>query len=332
MEKPLLSHAEALANATPIDWKEEDISQPSFIGRRVLAPIDLQELAQFIDWTFFFSAWELKGRFPAIFDDPTVGSQARTLYEDGVKLLGEMIDGEQIEARAVYGLWPAHSEGDDIVLYQDELRQTEAARFPMLRQQAPSRSGVPNRSLADFVAPRSSGLADHIGAFAITAGLGADALATQHEEKHDDYTSILVKALADRLAEAGAEWLHERVRSEWGYETQGSFSNDQLIGEKYRGIRPAFGYPACPDHTPKQTLFDLLDAEPVGLSLTESFMVQPGASVSGLYFAHPEARYFSIGRLGRDQIDDYARRCGMPLAEMERWLASNLGYEPKAKG
>ncbi|MDE0885082.1 MAG: methionine synthase [Myxococcota bacterium] len=331
MKKPLLSLGQAVANSTPIDWKEEDISQPSSIGRRVLAPIDLRELSQFIDWTFFFSAWELKGRFPAIFDDPKVGSQARSLYDDGVKLLGEMIDREEIEARAVYGLWPANSEGEDIVLYQDELRQAEAARFPMLRQQAPSRAGVPSRSLADFVAPRSSGLADHVGAFAITAGLGADALATQYEKKHDDYTSILVKALADRLAEAGAEWLHQRVRTEWGYETQGSFSNDQLIDEKYRGIRPAFGYPACPDHTPKKTLFELLDAEPVGLSLTESFMMQPGASVSGLYFAHPEARYFSVGRLGRDQLVDYAKRCDMPLVEAERWLASNLGYEPGAK-
>ena len=331
MKKPLLSLGQAVANSTPIDWKEEDISQPSSIGRRVLAPIDLRELSQFIDWTFFFSAWELKGRFPAIFDDPKVGSQARSLYDDGVKLLGEMIDREEIEARAVYGLWPANSEGEDIVLYQDELRQAEAARFPMLRQQAPSRTGVPSRSLADFVAPRSSGLADHVGAFAITAGLGADALATQYEKKHDDYTSILVKALADRLAEAGAEWLHQRVRTEWGYETQGSFSNDQLIDEKYRGIRPAFGYPACPDHTPKKTLFELLDAEPVGLSLTESFMMQPGASVSGLYFAHPEARYFSVGRLGRDQLVDYAKRCDMPLVEAERWLASNLGYEPGAK-
>jgi len=331
LKKPLLPHAEARANAAAIEWRAEDIAKPEFIGRRVQGPIDLAELTKYIDWTFFFSAWELTGRFPSILDDPKVGLQARALYDDAQKVLGEIIAQGALTARAVHGFWPAHSEGDDIVLYTDATRRHEAARFPMLRQQARSRSGTPNRSLADFVAPVESGLPDHVGAFAITAGIGADALAARYEDDNDDYTAILVKALADRLAEAGAEWLHERARRQWGYESETAYSNEQLIAEHYRGIRPAFGYPACPDHTPKGTLFRLLGAEQVGLSLSESFVMLPAASVSGLYFAHPEARYFALGPIGEDQVSDYAQRCRLTLREAERWLSPQLGYAPRPR-
>ena len=329
LKKPLLPIEEARANRAAFDWQASDIPQPAFIGRQVLDTIDLAELTRYIDWTFFFSAWELRGRFPAILDDPTVGTEARTLYEDAQKLLGEIIEQGTLTARGVYGFWPARSEGDDIVLMDDATRASEVARFPMLRQQSPGKSGVPNRCLADFIAPAESGLADHVGAFAVTAGIGAEALAGQYEERGDDYNAILVKSLADRLAEASAEWLHEQVRRQWGYEPGEPFSNEQLIAEKYRGIRPAFGYPACPDHTPKKALFDLLGADEVGLGLTESLVMLPAASVSGLYFSHPTARYFAVGRLGEDQVTDYARRAGLSKEEAERWLAPNLGYAPE---
>ncbi|MCS5635210.1 MAG: methionine synthase [Myxococcota bacterium] len=331
LKKPLLSIGKARANRAAIDWQADDISQPAFVGRRLIDPIDLAELTRYIDWTFFFSAWELRGRFPGILDDPKVGTEARALYDDAQKLLGEIIEQGTLTARGVYGFWPAHSQGDDIVLYRDATRASELARFPMLRQQGPGKSGVPNRCLADFVAPAESGLADHVGAFAVTAGIGAEALAGGYEARGDDYNAILVKALADRLAEASAEWLHERVRREWGYEPEEPFSNEHLIAEKYRGIRPAFGYPACPDHTPKETLFDLIGAEEVGLGLTESRVMLPAASVSGLYFAHPAARYFAVGRVGEDQVVDYARRAGLGKAEAERWLAPNLGYLPQGE-
>jgi 5-methyltetrahydrofolate--homocysteine methyltransferase len=229
----------------------------------------------------------------------------------------------------VYGFWPASGEGEDVVLYTDESRSSELTRFPMLRQQAVLGEGTPNRCLSDFVAPRSSGVDDWIGAFAVTAGLGADALAGEFEQDLDDYNAILVKALADRLAEAYAELMHARARSEWSYGADESFSNEELIAEKYRGIRPAFGYPACPDHLPKRILFDLLDAPEQGIELTESCAMTPAASVSGLYFAHPRARYFTVGRLGSDQVEAYARRSGETLGEIERWLSPNLGYEPE---
>jgi 5-methyltetrahydrofolate--homocysteine methyltransferase len=327
-KKPLASHADACANRTPIEWRAEDIAQPESPGRRVLSDIDLAEIAECIDWTFFFSAWDLKGRFPNILDHPKVGAAARDLYDDGRELLAEIIAGKKLQAHAVYGLWPACSEGDDIIVWRDEGRSEELTRFPMLRQQSIAQAGNPNRSLADFIAPRESGLEDWIGAFAITAGIGADDLASGYQKAGDDYTSIMVKALADRLAEAGAEWLHRRIRIEWGYETAGAVDNEALIAEKFRGIRPAFGYPACPDHTPKRILFDLLQANEAGIELTESCAMHPGASVSGLYFAHPEARYFNVGRLGKDQVESYARRRGLTLTDAERWLAPNLGYEP----
>jgi 5-methyltetrahydrofolate--homocysteine methyltransferase len=255
---------------------------------------------------------------------------ARELYENGNALLDRIAREKLLRARGVYGFWPAASDGDDIVLYTGEDRGEELLRFHMLRQQARQPTRTPNRSLADFIAPADSGVADYLGAFACTTGLGAAELAARYEADHDDYHAIMVKALADRLAEAFAEWLHERARRDWGYGRDESLDNEDLIAERYRGIRPAFGYPACPDHTEKWTLFQLLDAPSVGMELTETCAMKPAASVSGLYFAHPDARYFTVGRLGRDQVEAYARRKGLGLAEMERWLGPNLGYEPEA--
>ncbi len=321
--RALLSLAEARANRLQTDWDNLALPVPALIGRRVVEP-PLADLLPYIDWTFFFSAWELKGRFPGILDDPTVGEAARDLYENAQALLKVMMADPRIIARGVYGFWPANAQGDDIVVYRDDARQKEVARFPMLRQQAPIADGRPNRSLADFVAPASSMAPDYIGAFAVTAGLGVEQLAREYEEKHDDYSAIMVKALADRLAEAFAEWLHAEARRDWGYGADERLSAEDLIDEKYRGIRPAFGYPACPDHTSKHTLFALLDAGAVGITLTESYAMLPAASVSGLYFSHPEAKYFSVGRIGRDQLEDYAARKGMPVDEAARWLAPNL--------
>jgi len=329
-EEKLLPYAEALAQRTPIEWRAEDLPEPAFLGRRVLDDVPLETLARYIDWTFFFTAWELKGRFPKILEHPAHGAAARELYENGLALLRRITGEKLLRARGVYGFWPANADGDDIVLYADESRTKELLRFAMLRQQRTAEPGKPTRSLADFVAPAGSGLADHVGAFAVTAGLGADALARSFEAAHDDYDAILVKALADRLAEAFAEYLHERARRDWGYEPDRPFANEDLIDEKYRGIRPAFGYPACPDHTEKWKLFDLLRAREVGIDLTEQLAMTPAASVSGLYFAHPAARYFTVGRIGRDQVQAYAQRKGMSVAEVERWLSPNLGYDPAA--
>jgi 5-methyltetrahydrofolate--homocysteine methyltransferase len=329
-EKPLLSLAEARRRRTPIAWRAEDLAQPAFFGPRELRNVPLAELRPFIDWTFFFSAWELPGKFPRIFESPKHGAEARKLYDDANRLLDELEKSRALQANAVYGFWGAAADGDDVVLYADDARACEAARFPMLRQQRPH-DGAPQRSLADFVAPRDAGLADSVGAFAVTAGLGADVLVKKAEAAHDDYRAILIKALADRLAEAFAEMLHARARREWGYGAEEQLSNEDLIDEKYRGIRPAFGYPACPDHSEKRTLFHLLGAPRVGITLTESCAMWPAASVSGLYFAHPQARYFNVGLIDRDQARDYAARKGMPLAEVERWLAPNLGYDPDEK-
>jgi 5-methyltetrahydrofolate--homocysteine methyltransferase len=317
---PLLPYRLAAQRRTPIEWRAEDVPEPAFTGVRTVEP-SLATLRDYIDWTFFFTAWELKGRYPQILDHPDHGQAARDLFKDANELLDEIVDAGSLAARGVYGFFPAHSEGDDIVL-------ANGVVLPMLRQQTDHGDDAkPNRSLADYVAPSETGLRDHIGAFAVTAGIGADALAGRFEEANDDYRAIMAKALADRLAEAFAEHLHERARREWGYEPE-PLSAEDLVAERYRGIRPAFGYPACPDHGQKRTLFSLIGADAVGMSLTEHGAMLPAASVSGLYFAHPQARYFSVGRLGKDQVEDYARRTGESLAEAERWLRSNLAYEP----
>jgi 5-methyltetrahydrofolate--homocysteine methyltransferase len=326
-ERPLLSYAEARARRLVLDWRAEDLARPAFIGRRELRDLPLAELFPYVDWTFFFSAWELKGKFPKILDDPRLGAAARELFEAGRALLEKVAAEGSLRACGVYGFWPAASDGDDIVLFADEDRHREVARFPMLRQQTDP-SGKGTRSLADYVAPIESGLPDWVGAFAVTAGLGADALARAYERAHDDYHAIMVKALADRLAEAFAEWLHAKARREW-YAPGEALSNEDLIDERYRGIRPAFGYPACPDHTEKGTLFELLGAREVGIDLTESYAMTPAASVSGIYLGHPQARYFTVGRIGRDQVESYAARKRQAPREVEHWLSPNLGYAPE---
>ena len=308
--KPLLPIEEARANGEQVEFEERPA--PEFTGTRAVESA-LEELVPYIDWQFFFHAWELKGRFPAILEQPA----ARDLYDDAQELLGEIVRDGSLQARGVYGFWPARAEGDDIVL-------ENGTRFPMLRQQSAYGDSRPNRSLADYVAPES----DHIGGFAVGIH-GADELATRFEAELDDYRAIMVKALADRLAEAFAEYLHEVARRQW-YETGPRLSNDELLAERFRGIRPAYGYPASPDHSEKATLYALLRAEEFGIELTESFATIPGASVSGIYLAHPQARYFAVGRVGRDQVEDYAARKGMALAEVERWLRPNLAYEPEA--
>jgi 5-methyltetrahydrofolate--homocysteine methyltransferase len=308
--KPLITIAEARANSERVAFDE--LAAPEFTGTRVVEP-DLATLREYIDWQFFFHAWELKGRFPAILEQPA----ARELYEDAQALLDEIVRDELLGARGVYGFWPAHAEGDDIVVGE--------TRFCFLRQQAAYGDSRSNRCLADWVAPEG----DHMGAFAVTAGLGADELAVRFEAEHDDYRAIMVKALADRLAEAFAEHLHEQARRAW-YESGPKLGNDDLIAEKFRGIRPAFGYPACPDHSEKWKLFDLLGAEEVGIELTETAAMMPAAAVSGIYLGHPAARYFSVGRIGRDQVEDYAARKGMSVDEAEQWLGPNLGYEREA--
>ncbi len=329
-QKPLLTYAQAIANRFTTDWDNHVIASPWFVGRRYLDDVPLADIAKFIDWTFFFAAWELKGRFPAVLDHPQYGAQARELYEHAQALLKRIIGDRLLTARGVYAFWPAHSETDDIVVYTDDTRRQELARLPMLRQQEVIADGRPNRSLADYVAPRASGVPDYIGMFAVTAGLGADDLVRHFERDHDDYNAIMVKALADRLAEAFAEYLHAQARKDWGYGDSERLSSEDLIAERYRGIRPAYGYPACPDHSEKFKLFDLLDARRQGLSITESAAMLPAASVSGLYFSHPDAKYFNVGRIGRDQIESYAARKGMPIEEVERWLSSSLAYEPAA--
>jgi 5-methyltetrahydrofolate--homocysteine methyltransferase len=318
---PLLPYRKALANRTPIDWRADDVPPPPFTGPRVVEPT-LAELRELIDWTFFFTAWELKGRYPQILDHPQQGEAARELLDHGNELLDEIVAERSMQARGVYGFWPAQAEADDIVL-------ADGTVFPMLRQQVDhgEDDDRPNRSLADFIAPHDSGIADHLGGFAVTAGIGADELAKRFEADLDDYRAIMVKALADRLAEAFAEWLHREVRRAW-YSPDEAFAPAELVDEPYRGIRPAFGYPACPDHTEKRTLFDLLGARELGMDLTSSCAMTPGATVAGLYFGHPRARYFNVGRLGKDQVEDYARRKGQSLTETERWLRENLAYDP----
>ncbi len=330
--KKRLTLAAARANSAPIDWSGYQPPRPKFIGTKSFAHYDLEELVQRIDWKPFFAAWELSGRFPDILNDPIVGTAARPLYDDAQKMLKTIITEKWLEARAVIGFWPANSDGDDIVFWRDDTRSKELMRIPMLRQQMDRRdSGRPNFCLADFLAPMSGPSVDYLGGFAVTAGGGIDSHVARFEQAHDDYSAILLKALADRLAEAFAERLHERVRKEfWGYAADERLSNEELIAESYRGIRPAPGYPACPDHTTKRALFDALQAEKnAKINLTDSYAMMPTAAVSGFYFSHPAAAYFGIGKVERDQVEDYAKRKGMTVVEMERWLAPNLGYTPQ---
>jgi 5-methyltetrahydrofolate--homocysteine methyltransferase len=328
--KPLLSFAQARANRLLLDWAKIDIPIPTRLGIQMISDQPLVELIPYIDWSPFFHTWELKGRYPTILDDSTVGPKAKELYDDARRLLEEIVQERQLKATAVYGLFPAASLGDDIELYQDSSRKTVLTTLHHLRQQSEKPTGQPSLSLADYVAPKDSGREDYIGAFAVTAGIGVDELCKRFDKDHDDYNSIMVKALADRLAEAFAEFLHKRVRGEWGYGKNEQLTNDDLIRERYHGIRPAPGYPACPDHTEKRLLFDLLQVEEnTGITLTESFAMWPAASVSGFYFAHPDAKYFAVGKVGKDQVEDYARRKGMDLRAVERWLSPNLNYEPE---
>ncbi len=327
--KPLVSLVDARARKPVFDWAGADLPVPSFTGVRVLDDVPLSDLVPFIDWSPFFHAWELRGRYPQILEDPIVGEKAKELFGDAQALLDRIVKGRLLTARGVYGFFPANADGDDIRLFPDSTRSRPLATLHTLRQQMEKPAGQPLEALADFVAPLASGRPDFLGAFAVTTGIGAETLCRSFEKDHDDYSSILVKALADRLAEAFAEKLHERARGDWGYGRTEHLTADDLLKERYRGIRPAPGYPACPDHTEKRTLFALLGAEETaGITLTENFAMTPASSVSGFYFAHPEAHYFGVGRLSRDQIEDYARRKGMPLAEVERWLSPNLGYEP----
>ena len=324
----LRSLEDARKHRTPITWKQEDIAKPEFTGVRVLNEFSLATLREFIDWSPFFHTWELKGVYPRIFEHEKYGQQARQLFAEANALLDRIVEQKLLTARAVYGFFPANAQGDDVELYSDEARSSVVERRHFLRQQL-DRGSEPNFCLADFVAPRESGLLDYVGGFAVTSGIGLKELCEKFRAEHDDYNAIMAEALADRLAEAFAECLHKRARIEWGYGRDEGLDNEQLIQEKYRGIRPAAGYPACPDHTEKATLWKLLDVEKnTGIKLTESFAMWPGSSVSGLYFAHPRSQYFGLGKIDRDQVLDYQARKGMTLAEVERWLGPNLNYEP----
>jgi 5-methyltetrahydrofolate--homocysteine methyltransferase len=351
--KALLTLAQARKQKTAIEWKAQDVATPEFLGVRVLTSdagddvrgltsaksdaeearvsshrllrVGLEDLVPFIDWSPFFHTWELRGRYPAILENV----EAKKLYDEAQALLQRIVSNKLLEARAVYGFFPANGVGDDVELYTDESRTHVLSRLHFLRQQMDKGAGQFNYCLADFVAPKASKLPDYIGAFAVTAGYGVEALCQEFERDHDDYNSIMTKALADRLAEAFAEYLHKRVREEWGFGKAEQLGPEDLIQEKYRGIRPAPGYPASPDHTEKWTIWKLLDVErQTGIKLTESGAMWPGASVSGLYFSHPDAKYFSVGKLDRDQVVDYQARKGMELEQVERWLGPYLNYEP----
>jgi len=357
-EKKMLTLAQARENRLMIDWTEYLPPVPKFLGVRALSsavpsevegsrgatenaaprsardggirPVNLTTLIDYIDWSPFFHTWELRGRYPAILEDEVVGAQARELFDDAQKLLYQITAEKSLTARGVYGFWPANSLGDDVEIYRDEDRRQVIATLHFLRQQMLKPPGQTNYCLADLVAPKGSGRQDYLGGFAVTAGIGADELAKQFQAEHDDYNAILTKALADRLAEAFAEYLHYEARIAWGFGAEEGLTNEELIRERYRGIRPAPGYPASPDHVEKRTLFDLLDAEKEsGIRLTESYAMHPGASVSGLYFSHPDSRYFAVGKIERDQAADYAARKGESLGEVEKWLSPNLNYEPE---
>jgi 5-methyltetrahydrofolate--homocysteine methyltransferase len=324
--KNYISLAAARSNKTKIDWKNSELTKPSFTGRKTLLNYPLEEIAKYIDWTPFFQTWMLAGRYPKIFEDAIVGAEAKKLYDDAQKLLTQIIQGRKLKANAVIAFYPAQSnETDDVDLYKNDKEKLTTLHF--LRQQNKKAQNLPNFCLSDFIAPESSGKKDYVGMFAVTAGIGLEKMVEEFKSKQDDYSEIMAKALADRLAEAFAELLHEKVRKEfWGYAKNESMTEEELIAEKYQGIRPAPGYPACPDHTEKKTVFELLKAEEAGIILTESFAMYPAAAVSGYYFSHPESKYFGLGKIEKDQVKEYAQRKGMSLEQTERWLAPNLAY------
>ena len=327
--RPLLPYEQARRHREPIDWASADLPRPAFVGRRAIEDQPLADLVPYVDWTFLFHAWELRGRYPDILDHPEMGQAARELFDNARTLLREIVDGRLLRARGVYGFWPAAGDGDDLVLWSDAARSHELARFHMLRQQETKHDAQKNyRSLADFVAPVDGGREDWVGAFAVTAGVGLDELVARFERDHDDYKAIMAKALADRLAEAFAEKLHEQARRDWGFGRDEAFSPAELIEEKFRGIRPAFGYPACPEHSEKETLFEILDATALGITLTESWAMFPAASVSGLYLGNEAARYFAVGRINVDQVEAWARRKGISVKRAERLLGPSLAYDP----
>lgn len=329
-EKNFISIAEARKNQTPIDWTQLSVQKPSFLGNKVLLDFPLEELRKYIDWTPFFQTWMLAGRYPGILTDPVVGAEAKKLFDDAQRMLDKVIKDKSLKANGVVGFYPAkRTATDDVKLYGDERADQPFATFHFLRQQNKKAAGLPNFSLADFIAPESSGKTDYIGMFAVTAGVGIEKLIAEYQAVHDDYSDIMIKALADRLAEAFAECLHEKVRKEyWGYAADEQLTNTELITEKYQGIRPAPGYPACPDHTEKSILFEVLEAEHhAGIRLTESFAMYPASSVSGFYFSHPQSKYFGLGKIEKDQVEEYAERKGMKVEDVERWLAPNLAYD-----
>lgn len=328
-EKAKVSFEQAVSNKFKIDWRNYIPTKPKKLGVQVFEEISLEEIRPYIDWTPFFNTWMLKGKYPAIFENPTVGVEAKKLFNDANQMLDVVISEGSLKAKAVIGLFPAIADGEDVKVFKDDTRTEVVDTFHFLRQQGKKGKGIPNISLVDFIAPEASGLKDYIGGFAVSSGFGTKDLAEKFEADHDDYNSIMIKSVADRLAEALAEMMHEKVRKEfWGYAKEEVLPNEDLIKEKYQGIRPAPGYPACPDHTEKPILFDLLKAdEHTGIELTESFAMFPAASVSGFYFSHPESKYFGLGKIYEDQVEDYSKRKGMDKEAIERWLAPNLGYK-----
>ena len=327
-QKAYLTLEEARANKFQIDWSKNEIYQPAKTGIFELIDFPIEELRKYIDWNFFFFVWELKGRFPEILEDKEQGEQARKVYDDAQIMLDEIIEKKMLQANGIYGIWPAHADGDDIVLFDDENRQKELGRFYHLRQQEVKKEGSPNFCLADFVAPKEINKTDYCGAFAVTAGIGIEKWMAQYKADHDDYKAIMLEALADRLAEAFAELLHEKVRKEyWAYAPNEILSWDDIFKARYQGIRPAMGYPACPEHHEKQNLFNVLGAEKIGITLSEHYAMYPTAAVCGQFFAHPESRYFSLEKISKDQVEDYARRKGVSVDLVEQFLPVNLNYK-----
>jgi len=324
-----ISFQAAKENKLNIDWRPEDITKPGLLGNKYFDDYPLDEIREYIDWTFFFHAWKLNGKYPKIFKDPLKGEEAKKLFDDANSLLNQIVAKKMLQAKGVIGLYPANSIGEDIEIYSDESKSQVIANLRFLRNQQLKENGIPNLNLADFIAPKSSGITDYIGGFAVTAGLGLEKWTDQFEKENDDYNSIMMKVLADRLAEAFAELMHQKTRLEfWGYDKNENIDLTGMLMENYRGIRPAPGYPACPEHSEKRTLFTLLNAEEkTGISLTENFAMYPAASVSGYYFAHPFSQYFMVGKIGEDQVNDYATRKNEDKSQIEKWLNINLNYK-----